>query len=122
MWTVILKLLGIGLPAVMSQLSKERERLADAKTEADRINSQERIEVLEAKKEVIIQSQGNRLGEVVRLLWAIPFILYVWKLVLWDKVFGYGSTDSLGPILEYILWTVLGGYFILGVTDKFKGR
>lgn len=122
MWTVILKLLGIGLPAVMSQLSKERERLADAKTEADRINSQERIEVLEAKKEVIIQSQSNRLGEVVRLLWAIPFILYVWKLVLWDKVFGYGTTDSLGPILEYILWTVLGGYFILGVTDKFKGR
>lgn len=122
MWAVISKLLGIGIPAIIDSITKEKVKLADAKTEQQKIESKERIDILERKKEIILNSQANKIGEWVRVAWALPFIVYVWKLLLWDKVLGWGITDSLSPTLDYILWTVLGGYFVLGVTDKFTRR
>lgn len=122
MWAVISKLLGIGIPAIIDSITKEKVKLADAKTEQQKIESKERIDILERKKEIILNSQANKIGEWVRVAWALPFIIYVWKLLLWDKVLGWGITDSLSPTLDYILWTVLGGYFVLGVTDKFTRR
>lgn len=122
MWTALLKIFIGGLPAIVKEITAQKQIASDAKTETQRIEAEERIKVLEAKRDVILESQRGRLGEIVRLLWAIPFILYVWKLLVWDKILGWGVTDDLGPILEYILWTVLGGYFVLGVTDKFTRR
>ncbi len=122
MWAVISKLLGIGIPAIIDSITKEKVKLADAKTEQQKIESKERIDILERKKEIILSSQANKIGEWVRVAWALPFIIYVWKLLLWDKVLGWGITDPLSPTLDYILWTVLGGYFVLGVTDKFTRR
>lgn len=115
---LILKFLGVGLPAILDQIAKERTKQLDAKTEQEKIASAERLKVLEAKKEVILKSQDERIGEWVRLAWALPFIVYIWKLLLWDKVLGWGATDALSPTLEYIMWTVLGGYFILSATSK----
>lgn len=120
MLAAILKLIGIGLPAIVAEIAKERTKQLDAKTEQEKIASEERIKVLEAKKDVIIKSHDDRLNNIVRLLWAAPFIVYVWKLLLWDKVMGWGSTDGLSPTLEYILWTILGGYFLLSGIDRFK--
>lgn len=118
MLTLLLKFLGVGLPAIISEITKERTKQLDAKTQQEKIASEERIKVLEARRDVIIQSQKEKVGEWVRLLWALPFIIYVWKLVLFDKVLGWGVTDPLSPTLEYILWTVLGGYFLLAATKR----
>lgn len=112
MFLTILKFLGSSLPSIISQISEERKRQADAKTEQERIASDERIRQLEAQRDVVLASYGNRFNDVVRLLWALPFIIYIWKLILWDKVMEWGVTDPLSPVLEYILWTVLGGYFL----------
>lgn len=120
MWTALLKILGVGLPAIINEIQKERTKQLDAKTEAERIASNERIEILEAKKEVVLASYGDRMNNIVRFIWAFPFIAYIWKLILWDKVLGWGSTDGLSPTLEYILWTILGGYFLLAGIDKLK--
>lgn len=120
MISLILKFLGVGIPAILDQITKERAKQADAKTEQEKIASEERIKVLEAKKDIILKSQGERIGEWVRLAWALPFIIYIWKLLLWDKVMGWGATDALSPTLEYIMWTVLGGYFLLSATTKLK--
>ena len=118
--SVLLKFLGVGLPAIINEIQKERTKQLDAKTEQEKIASSERIKVLEAKRDVLIKSHDDRVNTYVRALWAAPFIIYVWKLILWDKVLGWGATDSLSPTLEYILWTTLGGYFFLSGIDKFK--
>lgn len=120
MIATILKLLGVGLPAIIAEITKERTKQLDAKTEQERIASEERIKGLEAKRDVIIKSHDDRVNNIVRLLWALPFIVYVWKLLLWDKVLGWGATDALSPTLEYILWTVLGGYFLISGIDRLK--
>lgn len=112
MLAAILKLIGIGLPAIVAEITKERTKQLDAKTEQERIAADERIKALEAKKDVVIESYKDRGNNIMRHLWAIPFLLYTWKLLVWDKLLGWGVTDPLSPTLEYILWTVLGGYFI----------
>lgn len=118
--SVLLKFLGVGLPAIINEIQKERTKQLDAKTEQEKIASEERIQVLEAKKNVILASYNDRFNNIVRFIWAVPFIVYVWKLIIWDKVLGWGATDSLSPTLEYILWTILGGYFLLAGIDKLK--
>ena len=122
MWATLLKIFIGGLPTIIKELTAQKQIVLNAKTESERIEAEERVKVLESKRDVIIQSQKNKWGEVVRFLWALPFILYVWKLLVWDKILGLGVTDTLSPTLEYILWTVLGGYFIIGVTDRFTRR
>ena len=111
-----------GLPAVVSEISKQKVALANSDNEKTRIEAEENIKTLEMRRDIIIQSQKERWGEFVRFLWALPFIIYVWKLILWDKVFGMGATDPLSPTLEYILWTVLGGYFMLAATKIISRR
>ena len=118
MWLTILKLIGAGLPAIGSEIAKEKTKQLDAKTEGEKIASAERIDMLEKQKELIIEGQRQRIGEWVRLAWALPFIIYIWKLLIWDKVMGWGATDALSPTLEYIMWTVLGGYFLLAIRRK----
>lgn len=118
MWLAILKLVGAGLPAIVSEIAKEKTKQLDAKTEGEKIASAERIDMLEKQKELIIEGQRQRIGEWVRLAWSLPFIIYIWKLLVWDKVMGWGATDALSPTLEYIMWTVLGGYFLLAIRRK----
>lgn len=112
MWMLLQQILGVGLPAIVKQLSEAQKQKLDAKTEQERIYADERIKTLEARRDVVLRSYDNRSDRVVRLLWATPFIVYTWKLILWDKVFELGVTDPLSPTLEYMLWTVLGGYFL----------
>ena len=64
----------------------------------------------QADAEVIKAEQGNWLTRSIRPLMALPFVAYVWKLVLWDKVLGLGSTDGLSPELWSLMMTVFGAY------------
>ena len=122
MWGLLLKALGIGLPAIVNELGKARRIKLDATTEQERIAADERIDILNIRKEIILQAQKDRAERWVRILFALPFVIYIWKLILWDKVLELGATDPLSPTLEYILWTVLGGYFMEVFINKFRGR
>lgn len=116
------QLLGIGLPAVLNEISRAMQVRADAKTEQERIAADERIETLTAKKEIILQAQKDRVERIMRVLFALPFVAYLWKLLIWDKLLGWGVTDPLSPTLEYILWTVLGGYFLPVTINTIRGK
>lgn len=120
MWVIVSRLLGVGLPALVKQITDAQKQKLDAKTEQERIYADERIKTLEAKRDVILKSQENRAERFIRSLFALPFVVYIWKLVLWDKVLELGVTDPLSPTLEYILWTVLGGYFLDATLKSFR--
>jgi hypothetical protein len=44
---------------------------------------------------MVLAEQGRWYTAVPRPLFAIAFIIYVWKVVVWDKVLGLGTTDAL---------------------------
>lgn len=114
------QVLGVGLPAILKQLSKAHEERLSAETQLEKIESEEKIKTLELRKEIILKAQEGRVERWIRVLFALPFVLYVWKILLWDKVLSLGVTDPLSGTFEYILWTVLGGYFLEATIRKLK--
>ena len=88
-----------------------RDRLA-ARNDSERLAADERIKGLEARQQVILAAQGDPIERFVRIGFAAPFVIYIWKVVVWDKVLALGSTDPLSSSLDTILMIVLGGYFV----------
>lgn len=122
MWTTILSLVGVISKNLISEIADARVKVTDAKTEQERIAAQERLDILTARKDIILQGQKDKVERWIRVLWAVPFVIYTWKLIVWDKVLGLGATDSLSPTLEYIMWTILGSYFLDSTIKKIRGK
>jgi hypothetical protein len=64
-------------------------------------------------------SDGNRwFTAAIRPLFALPFIIYLFKVIVWDKVFGWGVTDPLSKELLDVFKTVLSFYFVGRSVEK----
>ena len=81
----------------------------DAKTEQARVAAEVDIARLETRQ--ANRALGGRLTAWVQALWAAPFVLYTWKLLVWDKVLGWGVTDPLSPSLADLQLRVVVFYF-----------
>lgn len=92
----------------------------NAQTEQQRIAAEERIHTLEAQKAVILQGQSDPFERWVRIGFAAPFVVYNAKLLVWDKILGWGVTDGLGPELATIQSIVIGGYFLTSIAKRFS--
>jgi hypothetical protein len=44
-------------------------------------------------------------------MWAAPFVIYTWKIVVFDKVFALGVTDPLTDFSANLAITVAAAYF-----------
>lgn len=85
----------------------------EAQNDAARIAADERLAYLQAK--LASQQIGGRWITFIQVGFALPFVLYNAKLIVWDKVFGLGITDPLSPAL-YELQTVIIGFFFVTTT------
>jgi len=54
------------------------------------------IEARRSANAVIIAEQGRWYTAIIRPLLAAPVIIYLWKVIVWDKVLDLGSTDAIG--------------------------
>jgi hypothetical protein len=45
----------------------------------------------ELRNALLIAEQGNWVTRWVRPAWAAPFVIYTWKIVVWDIVLGFGN-------------------------------
>lgn len=106
-------LLGGGISAIGKELRQAHKDRLDAANDSERIAADVRIKELEARQASVLQAQRDNVERWVRVGFAIPFILYNAKLVIYDKMLGWGVTDPLSPELTYVQMTVLGGYFLL---------
>ncbi len=65
----------------------------------------------ELAAQLVIAEQGRWYAALPRPLFASAFIIYIWKVVVWDKVLGLGTTDALsGDVAEWAM-IVLTAYF-----------
>jgi hypothetical protein len=65
----------------------------------------------ELRVRLLVAEQGNWITRWVRPLWAAPFVLYTWKVVVYDKILALGSTDALGGLVATLAVTIAGAYF-----------
>jgi hypothetical protein len=54
------------------------------------------IEARKSADAIIIAEQGRWYTAMIRPLLAMPVVIYLWKVIVWDKVFGWGITDPIG--------------------------
>lgn len=111
--TILSWLTGGGIAAIGRELNAAYQARLDAKNDAERIAAEKWIADLEARRAVIQSAQSDKAERWVRIAFAAPFVLYFWKLIIWDKVFGLGSTDPLSPMLTEAMWIVIGGFFLV---------
>lgn len=82
----------------------------------------------EINAETVRAEQGNLITRMIRPLLAMPVIILVWKLLVWDKALGqwtHGVTDSLSDQIWWYCTTVTIAYFggrtVEKVADKISG-
>lgn len=71
-----------------------------------------------AAKEIIIAEQGHWYTAIIRPLFALPFVIFAWKVVVYDKVLGWGVTDAIDPNMWSVFLAVVGSYFGLSAVDR----
>ena len=82
----------------------------------------------EVNSNVVIAEQGNWVTRSIRPLLALPVIILMWKLLVWDKALGQwtgGSTESLSVQIWWYCTTVtiayMGGRTFEKIADKISG-
>lgn len=65
----------------------------------------------ELATQVVLAEQGRWYTALPRPLFAFAFVIYAWKVVVFDRVLGWGSTDPLtGDVAQWAM-IVLTAYF-----------
>jgi hypothetical protein len=71
------------------------------------------IEARKSADALILAEQGRWYTAIIRPLLALPIIIYLWKVIVWDKVLAWGSTDAItGDVAVWagaIVTTYVGG-------------
>ena len=62
--------------------------------------------------ELLKVEQGVWYTAIVRPLFALAIIIYVWKVVVWDKVLGWGTTDPLTGMMAEWAGIIITAYFV----------
>lgn len=102
-------LLGGGISAIGAQINEWQRIRAEAQNDHERLEADKVIATLQSRQSVLAQDAQ---GRWVRVGFALPFILYNAKLVVWDKILSLGVTDPLSDHLAQIEMIVIGFYFL----------
>jgi hypothetical protein len=104
-------------PLIQGALDAYKAKLSAANA-GDKIAADLAVKEIEAEIEarkqaatIIIAEQGRWWAAAVRPAWAAPFVIYTWKVVVWDIVLGLGSTDAVRGDVASLMMIVAGTYF-----------
>jgi hypothetical protein len=100
------------LDAYKAKLDSQNTQSAQA-VEVARAALLAEVDARKSANAIIIAEQGRWYTAMVRPLLAIPVIIYLWKVIFWDKVLGWGTTDviagDVGIWAGTIVTTYVGG-------------
>lgn len=101
---------------ITSAISNERLKLIQAKTDQEKIASEERIASLQAKRDVLVaESSISKVNAIIRATIGGSVAFLLAKIYIWDKSLGVwtgGRTDPLDPNLWNVVMAVIGFYFL----------
>lgn len=109
----ILTSLAMKLPvAFLERWLTHLEKKDDTYTERLRTIILAEIEARKVQAQIIIAEQGWWMTAMIRPMIAWPFIVYIWKTVVYDKVLGFGTTDVLDGSLGEWAGIIVTAYFV----------
>lgn len=121
MWSMILSFLSGPL---LGKLVEAYKLKLQAKTQSDTLavdlaakEIAGEIAARQTETALIVSEQGRWYTACIRPLFALPFIIFAWKVIVWDKVMGSWTGGHTDP-LDQNMWSV----FLAVVTAYFGGR
>lgn len=105
---------------IASKIAEAYVARQNAETDRQRIAADEQIKTLEARRAVLVAESGTKINAFVRAGFALPFVIYNAKLVIWDKVLGLGVTDPLSRDLFQVELACIGFYFLYDTVARLK--
>jgi hypothetical protein len=106
-----------GGPVIKGLVDSYRAKL-DAANKTDKIAADLAAIEIEAQikadaeaASIVRVEQGKWYTAIVRPLFAAPFVIYAWKVVVYDKVLGLGTTDPLQGLIGEWAGAILLAYF-----------
>lgn len=106
------------IEAIGKQLNHAYSLKLHSQNDARRVEAEKLIAKLEAHQNVLIAEQGSWMTRWIRPALAAPVVVYIWKLVVWDTVLGWGVTPDPGQFVNWYVLTVTGAYFLMRPIEK----
>jgi hypothetical protein len=101
----------VGLPADTNAVTDQvlaYARARDPKVLVAAIEAE--IDARRQASAIIIAEQGRWYTAIIRPLLALPIIIYLWKVIVWDKVLGLGTTDPITGMIADWTGMILAAY------------
>lgn len=109
-----------GLGGIANELRQAQKDRLDAANDANRLAAEKHIATIEARMEAQTRGEATWLPKLVRGMFALPFIIYLNKIIVWDKVLGWGVTDDLSDNAWRIFTVVVTFYFLDSTIKKVR--
>ena len=119
---ILSSFLGSGVAEITGSIRDMKRDALAAKNTSERIELDEKVARLEARRDVLVAESKSNYNAAFRIFLALPFGLYAWKLVVWDKILGMGATDNLSPQLWQLMMLVFAFYFMTDIASLFKRK
>ena len=100
------------LSAITDLITKAYTAKLDADNDKDRIRLEGHIAELEAKRDAVIAASVNDKWWSPRTVMGWSAAAYVFKIIVWDTVLGWGVTPNPGEQVTFIVMTIVGFYFV----------
>ncbi|MBL1322174.1 MAG: hypothetical protein COA63_014115 [Methylophaga sp.] len=115
---------GGGLSGIAGELRQAHKDKLDAANDTDRIAAEVTIVQLQVRQRAMVEGKWTWLPKLVRGLVVAPFILFIWKVIVWDNLLQLGATDPMSERMYTVMNLSLTYYFLSTVTEgvirKFK--
>ena len=118
--TVLSWVTGGGISSITGAIRDMRKDALDAGNTERRIELEKTVAVMESRKAVLVAEAKGNWNVFFRILLAFPFAVFVWKVIIYDKVLARGATDNLSPELWNLMMVVYGFYFVYETAALFK--
>jgi hypothetical protein len=110
------------IAGIATEIAKYKTVALSATTDRARIEAEERVDALQARRDVMVAESGSRINLFIRAGFTLPFVVYNAKLIIWDKVLSLGSTDPLSADLYHVQLAVIGFYFLHSIVARVVRR
>jgi hypothetical protein len=104
------------------QINEYHATSLKAANESERINANRSANVLQAQKDVLVAEARSQWNVIARVFAGLPLMLFVWKVIVWDKLLSLGVTDALDPKMWNLLYLVYSFYFVNEIANLIAKR
>jgi hypothetical protein len=117
---IIGQILGF-MPSIAGIANKIADtKVALARVEGDRERERLTAELGMLEAQVNLQAREadyTQLNVIMRCGFALPIIIVIWKILVWDQTLQLGSTPALGQDVWNLIYIVAGFYFVHSVAQ-----